>query len=273
MYIEKFLATHPIFTTEELREFAFKTLVKPPSNSTLYNLLQHHEKRGHILQIRRGLYYTLPREAIESKFPVDPFLVASKLTSDSLIAFHSALWMHQVAYSASNIIYYLTEQITRPRLQFQGKLYFPVYPSSQLPDDKKRVGVTTVNREGVKVQVTTLERTIVDVLHRPLLGGGLEEVWQSLEGITYLNIDQVVEYALLLNHHVTAAKVGFFLETHQEKLRVSASHIEQLRKARSKTAQYFFRDSEKPQKLIGDWNLIVPGYLLKDRLEGYDVDF
>lgn len=83
------------------------------------------------MQIRRGLYYTLPREATEGEFPVDPFLGASKLTPDAVIAFHSALWIHQVAYSSSNVIYYLTEQITRPRLQFQGKLYCPVHPSSQ----------------------------------------------------------------------------------------------------------------------------------------------
>ncbi len=272
MYIEKFLATHPIFTTEELRNFTLN-LVKPPSYPTLYNLLQHHEKRGHIMQIRRGLYYTLPREAQDGEFPVDPFLVASKLTPDAVLAFHSALWMHQVAYSASNVIYYLTEEITRPRPQFQGKLYLPVYPSSQLPRDKKNFGVTTVNREGMNVRVTTLERTVVDVLQRPLLGEGLEEVWQSLDSITYLNLDQVVEYALLLNHGVTAAKVGFFLETHKEQLRVPAVHIEQLRKARSKTARYFYRDSESPQKLIASWNLIVPEYLLKDQLEGYDANF
>jgi hypothetical protein len=38
----------------------------------------------------------------------------------------------------------------------------------------------------------------VDVLDRPRLSGGWEEVWRSLETIPFLDLDQVVQYALLL---------------------------------------------------------------------------
>lgn len=273
MYIDKFLATHPIFTTQELREFASNILTQSPSPSSLYNLIQYHEKRGHIIQIRRGLYYTLPREATEGSFPVDPFLVASKLTPDAVLAFHSALWIHQAAYSASNVIYYLTEQTTRPRLQFQGNLYLPVYPHHTLRKASKDFGVTTINREGVKIRVTTLERTVVDVLHRPVLGGNLEEVWQSLQSISYLNVDQVVEYTLLLNHSITAAKVGFFLEKQQKQMRITTEQLEKLHQACSKNTQYFQRTPQGPQKLIRSWNLIVPEYLLKTHPDSQDANF
>lgn len=270
MYIDKFLATHPIFSTQELSDYALKILGHSPSHSTVYNLIQHHEKRGHIIQIRRGLYYTLPREATDGVFPVDPFLVASKLASDAVLAFHSAFWIHQVAYSTSHIIYYLTRQRTRPRFQFQGNLYVPVHPSSTLRKSKNDFGVTNIDREGVKIRVTALERTLVDVLHKPLYGGNLEEVWQSLNSISYLNIDQVIEYTKLLKNSSIAAKVGFFLESRQEQLRVSPEQLDKLRKARPKSAQYFQRKSDEPQKLITNWNLIVPKYLL-EHMEGYSL--
>ena len=69
-------------------------------------------------------------------------------------------------------------------------------------------------------RLTSLDRTLVDVLHRPDLAGGWEEVWRSLESVEYFDLDSVLEYALLLENATTAAKVGFFLEQHREPLMV-----------------------------------------------------
>ena len=76
-------------------------------------------------------------------------------------------------------------------------------------------GVLRHRRSGSEMRVTGLERTLVDVLDRPDLTGSWEEIWRSLESLEFFDIEQVIEYVLLLENATTAAKVGFFLERHR----------------------------------------------------------
>ena len=80
----------------------------------------------------------------------------------------------------------------------------------------------------MRLRVTNLERTLVDVLDRPGLSGSWEEIWRSLESVEFFDLDKVVEYALLLGNATTAAKVGFFLEQHRETLMVEDRHLKEL---------------------------------------------
>jgi hypothetical protein len=44
---------------------------------------------------------------------------------------------------------------------------------------------------------------LVDVLDRPDLSGGWEEIWRSLETIEYFDLDEIVAYARLLDNATT----------------------------------------------------------------------
>ena len=132
----------------------------------------------------------------------------------------------------------------------------------KLDDGKKLFCVNSEERIGVSVRVTNLERTLVDVLDRPELGGGWEEIWRSLESVEFFNLDQVVEYTLLLRNRTTAAKVGFFLEQHRETLMVNDSHLDALRNLRPQKPHYMIRTSRKPGRLVANWNLVVPVEIL-----------
>ena len=82
-------------------------------------------------------------------------------------------------------------------------------------------GVTHHERSGVKLRVTSHERTMVDALDRPDLTGTWEEIWRSLESVEFFRSgSRSVEYTRLLENATTAAKVGFFLEQHRESLMV-----------------------------------------------------
>jgi len=121
-------------------------------------------------------------------------------------------------------------------------------------------GVEALDRLGQDIRVASLERSLVDVLDRPDLGGGWEEIWRSAESVEYYDISQVVEYALLLRNATTAAKVGFFLEQHQEQLTVEASQLDRLREVRSRQPHYLERG--RSGRLVAAWNLIVPEEVL-----------
>lgn len=79
-------------------------------------------------------------------------------------------------------------------------------------------GVEIIDYQGGKIRVTTLERTFVDMLDRSALINNWEEIWRSLEAIEYLNLQQVLAYAKILNNVTTYAKVAFFLDQHREML-------------------------------------------------------
>ena len=109
------------------------------------------------------------------------------------------------------------------------------YRSVSIPTALKRAkkidfDVMQLHQEGHVVKITSLERTFVDILDRPNLCGSWEEIWRSFENIEYLNLDKVIEYALLLGNATTIAKVGFCLEDHLEQWMVSENHLKELQK-------------------------------------------
>lgn len=120
-----------------------------------------------------------------------------------------------------------------------------------------------VERAGLPVRVTTLERTLADVLDRPDLGGGWEEIWRSLSAVEFFNLDQTIEYATFLGNATTVAKVGFYLEQHREALMVEESHLARLAALRPKEPHYLERGAKTEQKLVAKWNLVVPAALIE----------
>ncbi len=109
--------------------------------------------------------------------------------------------------------------------------------------------------------MTTLERTLVDVLNAPNRCGGWEEVWRSLEMVEFFDLDEVIDYATKLGSALTAARVGFFLEQNRDQLMVEECHLEELRALAPSQPRYLDARRE-PGKLVTDWNLIVPEPIL-----------
>ena len=136
-------------------------------------------------------------------------------------------------------------------------------PRALREKDAAGVQVTTVERAGLDLKVTTLERTLVDVLDRPDLGGGWEEIWRSLEAVGFFDLDAVVEYALLLDNSTTTAKVGFFLEQHRELLAAQDHHLQPLRAHIPRQPHYVDRQEKGENVFLRGWNLVVPMALVE----------
>jgi predicted transcriptional regulator of viral defense system len=257
MKIEEFLTRNPVFTIDEWKDYlASKGSEK---QNTRWNLLAYHQDKGRILQIRRGLYATVPAGSSPESFQVDPFLVAAKLKPDSVLALHAALEFHGKAYSTFKRLTYTSAKRSAP-LKYQSHEYIRI--SEQLAFRKNLAGVTTVLRSHIEVRVTNFERTLVDVLHRPDLSGSWEEIWRSLGSIEYFDIEQVIKYVKVLKNATTAARVGFFLDQHTDALLLDNSWIAPLLRLAPRQPHYMDRLNRKDCKLIKDWNLMVPTKIL-----------
>ncbi len=227
MKLNEFLSQHAVFTVEKLDRFLSARGSGSPN--TRKSLLTYYRNQGRIIPVRRGLYATVPLGGDPKSSPVDPYLVAAKMTSDAVLAYHTALEFHGKAYSVYTKLHYVSARKSLP-LTFQSHEFLraPV-PHTLRVKGKEMFGVSSRKRSGVELRVTNLERTFVDLLDRPDLTGSWEEIWRSLESVEFFDLDQVVEYVLFLENATTAAKVGFFLEQHKESLMVDDSNLEPLR--------------------------------------------
>ena len=258
MDIRTFLAKRSVFTRDELED-ALRANHSTDQN-TANARLAHHVRAGHVIQIQRGLYASVPVGTDPASFLPDPWLVAAELAKDATIAYHSAFQFHGRAYTMSNEYVFVSSQPMRPKV-FRDCRFRRVSPPKAIREtEQEQFGIETVDRLGQDIRVASLERSLVDGLDRPDLGGGWEEIWRSAESVEYYDLQQVVDYALLLRNATTAAKVGFFLEQHQEQLMVEDSQLDRLREARSRQPHYM--DRSTPGRLVADWNLIVPEQVL-----------
>lgn len=250
-----FFTQHSVFRFDEFRAAHRERGDRSPQ--TTRAVLKQHVAAGRLIHIRRGLYARVPEGENSVQYCVDPFLIASRVAKDAVIAYHSALELLGKAHSTSSRLTYLTAQRAKP-FEFQGTRYVPVLapPSLRsLPDFGG--GLREEPRGGARVRVTGYERTLVDVLDAPDYGGGWEEIWRSLESIEFFDLDLVVQYALRLGSALTIARVGFFLEQHRKALMVEDRHLEALRARAPRQRQYFDR-RHHGGKLAHRWNLIVP---------------
>lgn len=255
-----FFRKHPVFTREEFD--AHLSGLGKTGSRTRESLLNYHRGTGHVILIRRGLYAVVPTGEDSGSYPIDPFLVAGKLTKDAVLSYHTALEVHGYAYSMrEHLTYSTSRQISL--VTFHSHVFRAVSFQRGLScRGKENFGVTTVDRAGLEIRVTSLERTLVDILDRPALSGSWEEIYRSLEAVEFFDLDKVIEYSLLLGNATTIAKVGFYLEQHQDSLMVEEDHLIPLRERRPRQPHYVDSSNRKSGKLVADWNLVVPADLL-----------
>lgn len=251
----EFFDSTPVFTRAEFEAVRASSASRSPR--TTDSLLRRYVADGRLLRVRGGLYTVVPRGIDAAAAPVDPYLIATKLAPDATVAYHAALQFWGKAYSVWQRFHFFTETSTRA-LRFRELEFVPVKVPLQLRElAAADLNVTEQRHAGGIVRVTTLERTLVDVLDAPANAGGWEEIWRSLEMVEFFDLDAVISYVLKLESALTAARVGFFLEQQREALMVEDAHLALLRQHRPRQPRYLDA-RRKPGKLVDAWNLIVP---------------
>ncbi len=250
---ERFLARHPVFTLAELR-----AALPGRTEDTLASHLTRWRRQGRVERVKRGVFVRRDEER-EGNAPPDLLAVASRMAPDAALAFHTALEAHGCAQSLFERLTFVTWTRTKATT-YRGRRFVPVRPRAGI--QAKGGGerwIERIERGGVEDRVTSLERTVADVLDRPGLAGGIDEVWRSLLSIPALDPGPLMEYVELLNRPTLAARVGFFLETRRGELAVPASILERLRACIPRSPVYL--DRRRGGRLVARWALLVPDEL------------
>ncbi len=248
----EFLHGHRVFTREEMA--AALGVPGQRSPATLDSHLVRWGGSGRVRRLRKGLYVRVDSTDEANSPPVDPYSLAGRVAPDAVLAFHTALELHGYAQSSYQRLYFCTWTRVR-ELRHAGTSYVPVRPRAgyaAAPLD----GVETRGRPDGDVRVTTRERTLLDVLDRPELGGGVEEILRSVAALEVLDLRELERLLQHILRPVLIARLGYLLEAARERWLVPESLLERLEKRRPRGPVSF--DRSRPGSLVPRWNLVVP---------------
>ena len=185
-----------------------------------------------------------------------------------MIAYHSALELHGLAYTEGHDVQIIasgepglfkavgfTCRFVRLPRRFAER--------GELSTD----GVTAVDRLGLEVDVTTVERTIADLFDRHDLAGGAEELFDSLDLVTRVDAEALVRYARAHGNAAAAGALGFWLDCERTRLGVPDRALEKLRALAPPRARYALGAKLGAGRMAKGWNVILPIDVVEPRFE------
>lgn len=264
--VERFLSSRPVFTRQQFRAI----VGAGQSTNTADTLLSHHVGTRRIVHAGPGVYAAVPLHLDPSSFVPDGLLVASMIRDDGILAYHTALSLHGLAYSEGGEIVVLSSgkpwQLDTPA----GSVRFVTQPASLRRAELENEGVETIDRRGLDVRVTGVARTIVDCLERPDLAGGAEEIGHALGSVEFVDVEAVLTTTFARGNRTLAALVGWWLEKRREDFLVDDEVLDRLREMVPQAVRAVMGADPESGLQTGSWNLIVPPELAGPAFE--DVD-
>lgn len=248
----RFIARHPVFRYEHFVA-AMKTGGRRPRAATLASTLRYHVAQGHLQQVRRGLYLASDRW--------EPLLVASKVSSDAVLAYDSALEVHGLGSVDSESHSVLTRKRTE-RLSLDGMLFEPIFAPRAL-GEAWRTHVVEAQVAGHRAYVTSVERTYVDAcdqIVRALRAPTPTFVTAFLEGFMLqarIDYRRIVDYALQLQSKQAAARLGLLLQLRGRAY--ASDDLKRLEVLRPASPVYFLPQhrATRDNRLDARWNVVI----------------
>lgn len=267
IYLEEFLATHPVFRKDELDELAKRT-GKRRLNPAEVKLIMAGVKAA-ALDIRQGLY--ADRRVLGE--PWFPYMLASRAFKEATLYRETALkfWLNLPPPRTFQILTLPNQKQWEYSKQDRSWTFHPVEPPSELTrSELAHSTVSKVHHHGQVISVTCPERTIVDVLNNPASVPDFFEDWRLLSSLLRerkdsLDWGRLLAYLRLTGSAVAHARTGFLLDFHPDDLEPPESVAASLCEMSPKAPIRWHKDL--PGRKIWDWNLFVPLKLLREEWE------
>jgi predicted transcriptional regulator of viral defense system len=220
---------------------------------TAAKLLARWNQQGWLKRLRRGLYAPVPLAARSGDQVLeDPWRLVPELFAPAYIGGASAAHHWDLTEQLFRSVFAFTGRPLRRRNQsIQGMPFVLRHVSPA-----KIFGTRSVWRGPVKVDVSDVHRTIVDMLDDPSCGGGIRHVADCLR--TYFDRadaspETLVEYAKRLGNGAVLKRLGFLAERQGRDGSIASACAEGMTKGNVKL------DPALPSpRLIRRWRLWVP---------------
>lgn len=175
-------------------------------------MLSRLAKKGWLQRLKRGVYSPVPISSrTNTPIPEDPFGVASALFAPCYISGWSAAEHWNLTEQVSNTVVVLTSRRLRSTNHVVARLRF----RTKYISEESLFGTTKVWYGTVPAEIADPDRTLVDILSWPDLGGGgrqTMDIVQAYWNSEYANPDRLLEYAERLCNGALFKRLGFTTE-------------------------------------------------------------
>jgi predicted transcriptional regulator of viral defense system len=176
-------------------------------------LLRHLAEQGWIARVQRGLYTTVPLEAEDPEhWAADPWAIAAAALGPGYVGGWTALHHWDLTDQLFNSTLFVTSRPVPRRQRTIGAARFEL----RHRPERALFGTRRVWRDGTPVPVSDRERTLVDCLDDPYLGGGLGHSVEALrtfaEGADH-DWNRFIEYGDRLGNRTVFKRLGYVVET------------------------------------------------------------
>lgn len=235
-------------TTFTLRDVQQITGLRPALAS---DLIYRARRRGLISRLKRGLFVIIPSElGSATEYAGNPYLIAQRLAGEAqcFISHASAMEIHRMVTQPQFVVFASSTKRIHGRIIQQTEFHFVLIKPQHFFGTTKH---WVTKQESVNV--SDVERTVVDGLYHPDYCGGLTEVakglWMRRGDMSPATL---VDYALRLDVGAVTRRLGYLLE-----LYAIGSQNEWSRLQKSLTATYVALDPLMPKegKRVKRWRL------------------
>lgn len=191
-----------IFSTNQARQAAKEINIKA---NYVTEALYHLQKEKWVWRLKRG-FYAVCADSGMGKAPHE-FEIAMTLVTPCVISHWTALHFHHLTQQIPNTIFAMTPTGTSiPRSVPKEKYhYVQIKPEHYF-------GIEKVWIEQSQVQITDVERSLLDGLMAPQHCGDFQEVLHAFKlAQSKMNVEKITHYALLLDIAVVK-RLGWILE-------------------------------------------------------------
>lgn len=211
--------------------------------------------QGWLRRVRRGAYVAVSLDTLDSEHVLDdPWVLVPSLFSPGYVGGRTAAEYWDMTEQIFNDIVVFTAKAVREKSQKHHGATFTLKHTAP----EKLFGTKTVWRGRSKVMVSDLERTIVDMLDDPAIGGGIQHVADCLAD--YLrrkdrNDAQLLAYIERLGNGAVFKRLGFLAEDDES----AAWLVEQCRARLTKGNVKIDPTLDCP-RLVTRWRLWIPDF-------------
>ena len=226
------------------------------------SLLHKAAKRGLVSRLKRGVFILVPPQmGTATEYAGDPYLIARRLAGDApcFISHASAMEIHRMVTQPQFVIFASSTRRIPNRTLNGTEFRFVLIKQKHL------FGLTKhwVTKQE-SVNISDLERTVIDGLRQPEYCGGVTEVGKGL-WMRHLDMkpSKLVDYALRLGVGAVSRRLGYLLELYR-----IAPEQELARLRQSLTPTYLPLDPTLPRdgRHVARWRLHVN--ISTEELEG-----
>lgn len=208
--------------------------------------------QGWLRRVRRGVYVSVSLDSLSSQYVLDdPWVLVPCLFGPAYVGGRTAAEYWDLTEQLFNDIVVMTAQSVRAKHQQRHGVTFTL----KHIQGHKIFGCKHIWRRRTKVMISDLQRTVVDLLDDPAIGGGIQHVADCL-GEYFKRKDRndrsLIEYGERLGNGAVFKRLGFLAEQRGEEA-LTLACLERLTKGTVKLDPAL----ECP-KMVTRWRMWIP---------------